>query len=118
MKVLVRFGLVVALVAATAPATAAEKIIAMGAGLQSCAEFAKAYREDASSEIVYFSWAQGYITASNLCPGFLTDLSAMSVDAQKRRIRAFCDQRPLKNYLDAAEAVFRELSKKRTGSAQ
>ena len=30
MKVLVRFGLVVALVAATAPATAAEKIIAMG----------------------------------------------------------------------------------------
>jgi hypothetical protein len=62
--------------------------VVMGAGMTSCAEFAKEYRQNPeSTESIFFSWAQGFMSGTNLA--FLAlkkpmhDLNAWSIHDQK-----------------------------------
>ena len=90
----------------------------VGSGATSCAEFAKAYRNDPIGAMgSYLSWAQGYMTAINFARlslksrtpnlgGQTRNLSAWSISEQSARLRMFCDQRPLASFFEAAQDLF------------
>jgi hypothetical protein len=77
----------------------------IGYGAATCRQFAQDYRLSVDEEKIYFSWAQGFMTATNLgnTNGTYRDLSAWSVDDQSAFIRSYCNSHPLSNY---GEAVF------------
>ena len=112
-------GLVLALVLVglvAAPAGAQQEYSIMGMGASSCAKFGETYRMNPSmAEVIYFSWAQGYLSGLN------TGLSAMTrktvnlnppefdTDAQRKLLRRFCADNPLKNYADAVTTLLTKL---------
>lgn len=76
-----------------------------GAGLKTCAEFAKAYQSQPQTiEYVFFTWAQGYMTGWNIASEnriLQVDVSVWDVDAQKSYIRKYCDLHPLNQYIES-----------------
>jgi hypothetical protein len=75
-----------------------------GPGATSCAEFAKMYRADPTQiEDVFFAGAQGFMSSMNLrviaAEKSPRDLAGKA-DDQKRALRMFCANNPLKNYMD------------------
>ena len=88
---------------------------AMGAGTLTCAEFGRRYK-DASSpdtmETIFFSWAQGYMTALNYLLlqniNRERDLGAVPVETQEAKIRQYCDAHPLADYADAVFELFQQ----------
>jgi hypothetical protein len=101
------------------PALADEVASNKGVGLSTCGEFANAYRlAPAEAEWVFFSWAQGYMSAMNTAQSFPTtrpqpqlhDLNSMSTKDQERLIRAYCDEHPLGNYIDAVLKLYNTLT--------
>lgn len=99
--------------AATADASAQVPVFA-GAGMVSCAEFAEAYRQNPGPvETQFFSWAQGYMSANNepkrLRNEPTRNLRGISNATQKQLLRAFCDQRPLSNFMQAVRGLYDSL---------
>jgi hypothetical protein len=84
------------------PATALSHPV-QGPGAMSCAEFAKMYQADPRTEMMFYTWAQGYMSAINLAViashKAPRDLAGDMTD-QKRAFRAYCADNPLKNYMD------------------
>jgi hypothetical protein len=85
---------------------------AVGSGVSSCAEFAEEYRQSPREvEVVYFAWAQGYMTGLNVMSAgqnqnqnimpFIRDLLAKRPIEQQQYIRFWCSQHPLSSYLEA-----------------
>lgn len=78
-----------------------------GAGLKTCAEFANAYQTQPKlMENIFFTWAQGYMTGRNIWSDdrmFQIDLSVWAPDTQKSHIRDYCDEHPLKLYIEAVD---------------
>ena len=91
-----------------------ENRLGNGAGFQSCAQFAKNFATSPSVENVYFSWAQGFMTGWNIALGkqeaVVVDLSAMTIDVQKKWLRDYCDKYPLKNYLDGVSDLMARMA--------
>jgi hypothetical protein len=92
----------------------AEKATIVGVGMVSCLEFAKGYQQDpTSTEHYFFAWAQGYMTGLNSSM-FATNksrknLGGWPLEQQKQHIRAFCDKRPLANFVLAVTDLFNNL---------
>jgi hypothetical protein len=84
----------------------------MGVGTQSCAVFANSYKSDPSMwELIYFSWAQGYMSRINTTAALhnidnknfrAANLNAMSINSQQSFLRSYCDRNPLRSYSEAA----------------
>ena len=97
---------------------AAQSTITMsGAGMSTCAEFARYYRKDPDLfESYYFAWAQGYMTGLNVAMLVakkpMQDVEAWPVSKQRLHIRTFCDQRPLATFVEAAKSLFEALPKR------
>jgi hypothetical protein len=96
--------LVAVLLSIGAPAShaAAQDYAFMGLGSSSCSKFAELMRMSPDrTESEYFDWAQGFMSGMNLIRLSSTpripskNLNSMSVDAQKRYLRNYCDQHPL-----------------------
>jgi hypothetical protein len=88
--------------------------VIMGAGMTSCAEFAKLFRRNPNAtESYYFFWAQGFMSGSNLMLLALKqpmhDLAAWSIHDQEFRIRQYCEQSPLSDYAHAVGDLFKAL---------
>ena len=71
----------------------------MGAGIGTCAEFAQSYSRDPEGTMaVYFSWAQGFMSAMNIARRAgnksTRDLNGMPLSSQHERLRYFCSQKP------------------------
>jgi hypothetical protein len=95
---------------------AGEEIAGTGVGNHSCAQFAKFYRTDPSptiTELIFFSWAQGFMTGWNVAQSDQKDLkvnlSAMKPEEQKKYLRDYCDKHPLKNYVDGVVALIQQI---------
>jgi hypothetical protein len=75
-----------------------------GPGAVSCAKFAKMYQASPLLEETFYDWALGFMSAMNLAVqsngGKLRELGN-DLGEQKRSIRSYCAQNPLKDYLDA-----------------
>jgi hypothetical protein len=83
--------------------------IVMGVGVMSCGELAKEFAQDPPwTETAYFNWAQGYMTGRNIEVGKRSwrQLNATSTDQQKKLLRSYCDEHPLKSYIDAVNELY------------
>ena len=111
-----RLAAVVSLFLLMAPDSAtAQKNSTSGAGAATCAMFANHYKTEPMIETLsYFSWAQGYMTALNMT--FVANnketVDLRDYDSQTRHIRQYCDQHPLKDYVDAVLDLFEAMAKK------
>ena len=103
-------------------AAAAEQYQIMGAGTRSCAVFARTYKDKPkTADMIYFSWAQGYMSgviraarADNKASR-PANLNAMSIAAQQKFIREFCDRNPLKDYRAAVDALLANIQSTKSG---
>lgn len=98
-----------------------QEAVLMGAGVSTCGEFARAYRDDPAHVMVfYFSWAQGAMSNANMLKKVIKqpqrDLNGIPVEEQMDRLRTFCDRRPLAHFGDAVMDLFYELPPISTGS--
>ncbi|SEG29281.1 hypothetical protein SAMN04488115_104168 [Bosea lathyri] len=92
----------------------AQAPVIAGPGMVSCAEFAEAYRRNPGpTEIQFFAWAQGYMSATNEPMRVRNEptrnLIGIPTASQKQRLRAFCDQRPLANFYQAVRNLYESL---------
>jgi hypothetical protein len=108
-----RIALLAAAILLSAESAYAENqtIVAVGLGGDTCAEFGMAYKNDpVVSEILYYHWAQGFMSGQNLAPVLsrkpVKDLTSVSVESQKVQIRAYCDKHPLVAYMQAVSDVY------------
>jgi hypothetical protein len=122
MDVILRLALWGALSVLISSNATAQQYLRMGAGTKSCAVFARAYKEKPkSADMIYFSWAQGYMSGVNqAAKGDSKDsrpanLNAMSIAAQQRFIRDFCDRNPLKDYREAVDALLTNIRSTKSG---
>ena len=110
------------LVVLTSLSMAAEQFQSMGAGTKSCAVFARTYKDKPkTADMIYFSWAQGYMSGVNLAAGINNkdyrpaNLNAMTVAAQQRFIRDFCDRNPLKDFREAVDTLLGNIRSTKSG---
>ena len=87
----------------------------MGWGVSSCAAFANMYRGDPSfAEDHLFTWAQGFMSGLNFQTmqqtGITMNLHSMLTEEQKQAIRAYCNDHPLANYIQAVLELYARLS--------
>lgn len=85
-----------------------------GPGASTCGQFAASYRAyPQDTELLYFSWAQGYMSGMNTIleplkvpPG---DFGKKPIAEQQSIIRDFCDAHPLAPYEGAVLVLFEQL---------
>ena len=96
--------------AAIPAAGAAEPAAGEGVGTYTCAEFQRASKADESREMLYFSWAQGWMTAWNLAQMDASkpfaDLSTPPIDDQRAFIRTYCSQHGASLYMEAVYRLY------------
>ena len=122
MKAVARVVLCLGFMALSSPVTAAEQYQSMGAGTRSCAVFARTYKDKPkSADMIYFSWAQGYMSGVNIAAGINNkdyrpaNLNAMTVATQQRFIRDFCDRNPLKDFREAVDTLLSNIRSTKSG---
>jgi hypothetical protein len=99
---------------------ASEEIALTGVGTSSCSEVVRYYSKanPAGVELVFFSWAQGFMAGWNVGlvdqQNLKIDLSLMNDDDQKRYLRQYCEQHPLKMYVDGVVALMGQMKHPRT----
>jgi len=84
-----------------------------GLGATSCGSFAKMYQGDPdNTESMFFMWAQGFMSSWNMsvmaAKKTPRELAGPLVD-QKRALRTFCAENPLKNYMDGVLELYGNL---------
>ena len=107
-------AVILASLLAATPGLAGEKpraLVGMGLGANSCQQFAEGYRDaPALWEGETFSWAQGFMSATNLEHHHnhqpLKNLNGVSLDDQRLRLRRYCDRHPLGNVVDAVWELY------------
>ena len=94
-----------ALAATLATPALAEHAEEMGVGLSPCADFTKMSKGNPATELMFYSWAQGFISAANrsrlMQGGDSANVAAMSSDEQTSRLRSYCKAHPLEEYMYA-----------------
>ena len=90
----------------SAGSAAAEPAVGEGVGTYSCAEFTRAIKADPSREMLYFSWAQGWMSGWNLA---LMDAHKPTADLrtpdgadQRVFLTSYCKAHPAALYMEAA----------------
>ena len=77
----------------------------MGVGLTPCTDFLKMAQKAPVNEIIFYSWAQGFISAANrsrlMQGGDSVNVGAISQEAQRRQLRTYCRAHPLTEYMFA-----------------
>ena len=84
-----------------------------GAGTVTCGKFAADYQKSPEVfEDTYFTWAQGFMSATNAHlvsvdnSSQMRDLNGWSHERQLRYIRDYCDKHPLQMYIEAVRGLF------------
>ena len=83
-----------------------------GVGGLSCAKFAEMYRANPdSTNNVFGSWTQGYITGVNRARGDVVyfDMGAKTFEEMLQFLHKYCDDHPLQNFFDAAQELLESL---------
>jgi len=98
----------------TRAADVKKEIAAMGWGTITCTAFANMYRDDPKvAEEHSVNWAQGFMSGLNFANlgnnGFSMNLHSKSTDQQQRAIRAYCNDHPIADYIDAVLDLYTHL---------
>jgi len=87
----------------------------MGAGANTCAQFAQQYGENTAAEVKYFSWVQGFMSGMNSllnsAKAPTRDLRAHTVKNEMEQVREYCDAHPLQVFEAAALDLYNSLPK-------
>jgi hypothetical protein len=83
-----------------------------GVGAKTCGIFANNYLINPKlADDVYHSWAQGFMSGINYAKveatGGSRDLSALPTDEQMARIKKYCNEHPLADYIDAVMDLYK-----------
>jgi hypothetical protein len=94
------------LVASASAASAAGQGNGYGLGMDSCAVFAQKYGANPDvAESLYFTWAQGFMSALNLEASangkVYRIINGNDMSNQKMLIRSYCNEHPLTQYVAA-----------------
>ena len=89
----------------------------MGPGANTCGEFAQDVRQNTDSQLIYFPWAQGYMSALNDVAAAAQqgdtvtyrNLHGWSTSDQLAYLRSYCNQHPSGNYADGVRSLFASL---------
>ncbi|MGB8630218.1 MAG: hypothetical protein WCD69_12635 [Xanthobacteraceae bacterium] len=74
----------------------------MGVGTETCAQFAREYMKNPEqTDLVFFSWAQGYMSAINDFISPKKVLNSMPTFEQRVRVHDYCQQHPSDRYAQA-----------------
>jgi hypothetical protein len=96
--------------ASAVPASSAERAAGQGVGTYTCGEAAQAIRRDRQLDLLYFSWAQGWMTGWNLAQMNANqptaDLNSRSLADQRDFLRAYCALHPSGLYMDAVRQLY------------
>jgi hypothetical protein len=102
----------VALLLAAAPA-AAEPAAGQGVGAYTCAEAARAARDDHQLDLIYFSWAQGWMTGWNLAQldqhQPTADMTALSLPDQRAFLENYCARHADGLYMEAVYKLYQAM---------
>jgi hypothetical protein len=108
-----RTATVLGLLLASSTLACAGDSMQMGPGIKTCAEFEKDYAEDRLTEIAYFLWALGYMSALNLAAvgtfHQYNNLGATSQEEQKAFLRRWCNEHPREKYREGVFALYQTL---------
>jgi hypothetical protein len=90
------------------------QLAAVGPGTASCAEFARSFRETPElTEAMYYSWAQGFMSASNLTLLLskqpIHNFAKLSVKGGQSFLRNYCDKHPLVPYELGVEELLKTI---------
>jgi hypothetical protein len=103
-------GWIAALALLAAAAAHAEPAAGLGVGTYTCAEQAKAVRGDRELDLLYFSWAQGWMTGWNLAQMNAdqptVDLNTKVLSDQRAFIKTYCANHPAGLYMDAVRQLY------------
>jgi hypothetical protein len=85
-----------------------------GVGAKTCGIFASNYLINPKlADDLYHSWAQGFMSGINYAKmeaaGNSRDLSAIPLDEQMARIKKYCNEHPLADYIDAVMDLYKAL---------
>jgi hypothetical protein len=86
-----------------------------GAGTAKCSQFVAAFDDTSSntSELVFFSWAEGYASGFNEAHmqvgGTGKDMSGMSVDQQQEFLRDYCSDHPGDDFMSAVTNLYQTM---------
>ena len=112
----IAFGIAL-LLFASAPSFAQDEWAMWGPGVHKCAEFTEQYQHGPNDvEQLYFLWAQGYMSATNIARATLLklpwiDYKSIPADLQKKYLRTFCERNPRKMYMDAVADMVHSMGK-------
>jgi hypothetical protein len=85
----------------------------VGAGVSTCAEVTAYVNDHPDKAIMFFSWAQGFMSGLNVQKGLARqkshDLGAMSTSDQQERLKSVCDQNPTATYGSIVLAFYNSL---------
>lgn len=92
------------------------KTMQRGIGVSTCSEFSKEYSiESKNAELMYFSWAQGYMSGMNAASVVVEhaymDLSG-EITTQELYLREYCHNHPLAYFADAVADLYARLTPK------
>lgn len=96
----------------------AESVLFTGRGAALCSEFTSEVSENKQYEYTYFSWAQGYMSASNLRhhensnSSINLEPSSMGGRQQLNNLKAYCTLNQEKYFVVAVGVLFNELRNK------
>src|SRR5262245_56544161 len=119
MRILRTSSFVLLLLALALRVLAEGSKVVLGVAVSSWGRFMNSYRKNpARTEILYFSWAQGFMSSINfnrkMQNGTPIDFGVSPSAAQLSWIRSYCQKNPLKTYLRAATELFLALEQAQT----
>lgn len=98
---------------AATSAARAEPALGQGVGTYTCAEFIRDARATRDGDVLYFSWAQGWMTGWNLAEMNASkptvDLALLSITEQRTYVRGYCRDHPAGMYMDAVHQLYESL---------
>jgi hypothetical protein len=96
---------------------AADAAAGQGVGTYTCAEAVQAVRRDRQLDLIYFSWAQGWMTGWNLArmneDKPTADLNSRPLADQRSFIKVYCEQNPQGLYMDAVHELYESIRSSR-----
>jgi hypothetical protein len=100
------------------PTSSRADVVISGAGSVSCGKIAEDYRKIPSDvEIWVMHWAQGFMSGANInqwtSNGQYRDLQAMTIEAQSRSLREYCDEHPMAEFVKAVLDLYGKLPLKK-----
>jgi hypothetical protein len=101
------------LVTSQAVPAAAQTAAGQGVGTYTCAEALRDSRRDHNVELLYFSWAQGWMTGWNLAQMNANqrsaNLNARPLADQRAFIATYCGLHPEGLYMDAVHQLYESI---------